>query len=264
MQELKDRTAVITGGASGIGLALARACTDAGMRVVIADIEAGPLDAACDELTAVGVVTDVTSPESVAALAATVERDLGGCDLLFNNAGVGGAGLITEQTLNDWNWLIDVNLKGVVHVLHSFLPMMLASGRPGHIVNTASVAGLGAFVSGPYTATKYAVVGISETLRNELADTLVKVSVLCPGFVRTNIVASERNRPSALGNDDDSPRSRATVLKGHRPKVVDPPEIAAITMQAVLEDRFWVITDPEVLGVALPRYDELRSIITGA
>ena len=263
MQELMDKTAVITGGASGIGLALARACTEAGMRVIIADIEPGPLDAACDELTAMGVVTDVTSPESVAELARVVERDAGGCHLLFNNAGVGGAGRLDEQTLNDWNWLIDVNLKGVVHVLHSFLPMMLGSGQPGHIVNTASVAGLGAFVSGPYTATKYAVVGISETLRHELEGTNVQVSVLCPGFVRTNIVQSERNRPATLTNDSAGPRSRAMALKGHRPKVVDPPEIAAITMQAVLEDRFWIITDPEVLGVALPRYDELRTIITG-
>ncbi len=254
----------MTGGASGIGRALAESCRAAGMKVVIADIEAEPLAATCEALAATGVRTDVTDPASVTELASLVHDRFGHCDLLFNNAGVGGGGRMIDQTLNDWNWVIDVNLKGVVHVLHAFLPSMVASERGGHIVNTASIAGLAAVVSGPYTATKYAVVGISETLRHELAGTRVGVSVLCPGLVQTNLGASERNRPTGLTNENDVTRRSSWALPTTtRPVILEPSVVAEMVMKAVTNDEFWILTDPSLLALASPRYDELRAIALG-
>jgi NAD(P)-dependent dehydrogenase (short-subunit alcohol dehydrogenase family) len=255
---------VVTGGASGIGKALATACAAAGMRVVVADVEETALGATCEELSVEGFRTDVTDPASVAALAAFVVERFGQCDLVFNNAGVGGNGRIVEQTLNDWNWVIDVNLKGVVHVLHEFLPILLANPNGAHLVNTASIAGLAAVVSAPYTATKYAVVGISESLRDELADTTVGVSVLCPGLVRTNIVRSERNRPETLANPDASRRSQKWSLPtATRPVVLDPSAVADMVLHAVRTGEFWILTDPSLLALAWPRYEELREIAFG-
>ena len=181
-----------------------------------------------------------------------------------SNAGVGGHGTIAEQTLNDWNWLIDVNLRGVVHVLHTFLPAMLANPRGSHIVNTASIAGLCSVVSGPYTATKYAVVGISETLRHELAGTGVGISVLCPGLVNTNLSRSERNRPAELPNDAAGKRTAKWALPTNtRPVVLDPATVAAMVMAAVANDEFWIVTDPSLLALAWPRYGELQAIAFG-
>jgi NAD(P)-dependent dehydrogenase (short-subunit alcohol dehydrogenase family) len=265
IEDLSGRVAVITGGASGIGRALAVACQAAGMTVVIADLEAGALALAVEELGVEVVQTDVTDPDSVAHLASTVIERFGSCDLLCNNAGVAGNGTIMEQTLNDWNWVIDVNLRGVVHVLHAFLPSMLANPRGAHIVNTASIAGLTAVVSGPYTATKYAVVGISETLRTELNGTNVGISVLCPGLVKTKLYKSERNRPAALANEDTTGRSRKWALPTDTPpKVLDPSDVADMVLRAVRNNQFWILTDPSLLALSWPRYDELRDIAFGA
>ncbi len=235
------------------------------MTVVIADVEADALARTVEELRVEGVVTDVTDPGSVEHLAATVVERFGTCDLLCNNAGVGGHGTIAEQTLNDWNWVFDVNLRGVVHVLHTFLPILRANPRGAHMVNTASIAGLTAVVSGPYTATKYAVVGISETLRTELAGTSVGVSVLCPGLVNTRIARSERNRPSSLANADTTKRTRKWDLPMDTPpKVLDPSDVAAMVLHAVRHDEFWIVTDPSLLALSWPRYEELRVIAFGA
>ena len=259
--ELTGRTAVITGGASGIGLAIASACKAAGMEVVIADIEEAAITAACGALGAVGVHTDVTDPDSVAALAEAVRSRFGVCDLLLNNAGVGGGGYIVDQTLHDWNWVIDVNLKGVVHVLHAFLPSMLENPNGAHIVNTASIAGIAAVVSAHYTANKYAVVGISESMRHEFSGTGLGVSVLCPGLVRTNIIKSERNRPERLANPTTSRRKQPWALPRDNPLVVlEPSAIADLVLDAVRTDKFWILSDPGLLQTAWPRYEELRSI----
>ena len=264
MRDLVGKVAVITGGASGIGLALAHACIEAGMQVVIADIVELVLAEVCAALPAIGVRTDVSDPESVAALASSVKSEFGTCHLVFNNAGVGGLGQIVDQSLADWNWIIDVNLRGVIHVIHSFLPMLLSNPGGGHLVNTASIAGLVPFVSGPYTAAKYAVVGISETLRHELAGTKVGVSVLCPGFVHTNIRTSHRNRPGDVG-EAASARVRSTTtspLKGQTLTVLEPADVARQTMHAVTNNEFWIVTDPSLLRLST-RYDELREIAEG-
>ena len=159
MQELAGRVAVVTGGASGIGKAMAARFAAAGMHVVIADVEEGPLGATADELGVVAVRTDVSDAASVQALADEVVARFGTAHVLCNNAGVGGGGRISTLTLNDWKWVLDVNLWGVVHGLHSFLPLLLANDEGGHVVNTASMAGLSAWPGiGPYNASKYAVV----------------------------------------------------------------------------------------------------------
>ncbi len=259
--EFVERVAVVTGGASGIGKAMAVAFRDLGMRVVIADIEEAALNHTANELGVTGVHTDVTDPDSVQQLANTVVECFGTCDLLLNNAGVGGTGRLTDQTLHDWNWVIDVNLRGVIHVLHAFLPVMLANPSNTHIVNTSSIAGLGAFVSAPYTATKYAVVGISESMRHELAGTNVGVSVLCPGFVNTNLGASERNRPEHLANADSSRRKpNRGLLDTTKLSFVEPESVAHSVVKAVLNDEFWIITHPSLLALTLPRSEELRNI----
>ena len=207
MKEFTDRVAVVTGGASGIGRAMADRFAAAGMKVVLADIEANALHQAESDMrtqgaTVLGIVTDVAQAESVEALAQKTMDAFGGVHIVCNNAGVGGGfGLSWTQPLKNWEWGFGVNLWGVVHGIRTFVPLMLKQETEGHIVNTASMAGL---LSAPfmsiYDATKFAVVAISESLQLELAmqSAKVKVSVLCPGFVNTNIATSERNRPAHL------------------------------------------------------------------
>lgn len=261
IDDFSGRIAVVTGGASGIGKAIAAASKAAGMTVIIADVEQAALDATCEELRVDGVQTDVTDPLSVASLADHIRGRFGNCDVLFNNAGVAPNGLIVQQTLHDWNWVIDVNLRGVVHVIHEFLPMMLENERGTHIVNTASIAGLTSVISAPYTATKYAVVGISEAMREELSQTTVGVSVLCPGLVRTNLAKSERNRPASLENPERGKRAAKWSLPTTVPPVVlDPSVVAEMTLAAIRNGDFWILTDPSLLALAWPRYEELRAI----
>lgn len=258
MQELAGRVAVVTGGASGIGRAMAKRFVDAGMHVVIADVEDAALQTTADELGVVGIRTDVADAASVQALAdATVER-FGTAHVLCNNAGVGGGGVIANATLNDWKWVLDVNLWGVIHGLHAFLPLLLANDPDdpndpggagcGHVVNTASMAGLTAWPGiGPYNASKYAVVGISETLAIELRDTAVGVSVLCPGVVNTNIFQSQRNRPAELRNPSRNPSARAANSQVTTMVGIDAAVVADHVHDAIVDDRFWIITHPELL-----------------
>ena len=197
--EPAGRVAVVTGGASGIGKSIAAAFRARGMKVVIADIEQGALDAAATELGAVGIRTDVSDAACVQALADAVKAKFGGVDVLVNNAGVGPKGNLADVTLDDWRWLLDVNLMGVVHGLNAFLPMLRANPRGSHIVNTAS---LGGFIAGPgvgiYSATKAAVVALSETLQWEMmmGGEKVGVTILAPGPVKTGIYSGSRNRPA--------------------------------------------------------------------
>ena len=254
MQHLNGRVAVVTGGASGIGKAMAARLAAAGMHVVIADIEEAPLRATADELGVVGIRTDVADAASVQALADAVVERFGTAHVLCNNAGVGGGGVIANATLNDWKWVLDVNLWGVVHGLHSFLPLLLANGADdtdgggGHVVNTASMAGLSAWPGiGPYNASKYAVVGISETLAIELRDTAVGVSVLCPGVVNTNIFQSQRNRPTELKNPTRNPGARAANSQVVAMTGIDASVVGDQVHDAIVDDRFWMITHPELL-----------------
>ncbi len=205
MRELSGKVAVVTGGGSGIGQGMVVAFAQAGMHVVIADIDLPAAEKVAAEASALGVkalavATDVTKRGSVEALAERVYGELGAAHLLCNNAGVAVFGQLDAMTDHDWRWVLDVNLEGVVNGLQAFLPRMKAQSGEKHIVNTASVAGIAAFAGlGVYVATKYAVVGISESLRAEGESYGLGVSVLCPGVVRTRIFESERIRPAALG-----------------------------------------------------------------
>ncbi len=266
MRDLEGKVAVVTGGASGIGRGLAARFAADGMQVVIADVENAALEQTAAELGVVGVQTDVADAVSVQALADQVCDRFGTVHVLCNNAGVGGGGQIADLTLADWKWVLDVNLWGVIHGLHSFLPRLLANPDGGHVVNTASMAGLFASAGmGPYNATKFAVVAISETLSKELqaAGSSVGVSVLCPGFVRTNIFDSQRNRPDALRNATKAvgdARARNDILKRFLETAMDPAEVAVHVRDAIVEDRFWITTHPEFFNAVTQRADD---IVTG-
>lgn len=215
MQNLTDQVAVVTGGASGIGLALARAFAAEGCRLVIADIEEGALKEAASSLPegTLTVKTDVSKAQDVEALAkATLER-FGRVDILCNNAGISTFNTIDNQTLADWKWVLDVDLWGVIYGVHTFLPIMKAQGTPAHIINTSSVAGLlsGVPYIAPYAVAKVGVVSISETLQAELgmAGSPIKVSVLCPSGVNTSVMEAERNRPAEAGIRDPHRGRRA-------------------------------------------------------
>ena len=243
------KTAVITGGASGIGLALAERCAAAGMQLVLADIEPEPLDRAVDRLRAngaqaIGAPTDVANPESIQALADAATSAFGNIHLLVNNAGVGYTGRAWKIKLEDWQWVMGVCFWGVVHGIHSFLPGMIAHGEEGHIVNTSSMAGLGGTPKGgPYEAAKHAVVAVSETLQFDLTEVAPQlgVSVLCPGYVDTNIRTSKRNRPDRLGGPGSAPE---TVTAQPASAVrISPDQIADLTLAAIRERQFYALAD---------------------
>ena len=256
MERFEGRVAVVTGGASGIGRGMAERFAEAGMKLVIADIEPEALDKATAELAAAGaqvrgVVCDVSEPESVASLAEETLSSYGAVHVLCNNAGVagGGAGATWEAPLDEWSWVMGVNLMGVIHGIRSFIPVMLEQGDEAHIVNTASMAGLiqGA---GIYGVTKHAVVALSESLFNELAarEAKIGVSVLCPGWVRTQIMQSDRNRPEAPRQD---PGERGPELEAMRAVVqkmiddgLDPLEVGRIVLDAMRTRSFYVLTHP--------------------
>ena len=252
MRELGGKVAVVTGGASGIGRGMVLAFADAGMHVAIADIELGAAEKVADEarergVKALAVATDVASRDSVEALAVRVYSELGAAHLLCNNAGVAVFGPLAEMSDTDWRWVLGVNLEGVANGLQAFLPRMKAQPGEKHVVNTASVAGIAALPGiGIYTATKYAVVGISETLRLEGAAWGLGVSVLCPGMVRTRIFESQRNRPAALGEskpvDVPAPRGASSSVLGSG---LDPLVVGRRVRAAVQNDEPYVFTHPD-------------------
>lgn len=267
MKDLSNRVAVVTGAASGIGLALCERFARDRMSIVMADIEQGPLAAAADTIRAAGVevlatCVDVSSAEAVEALAVDTFERFGAAHVLCNNAGVGGGGFQATLSVAEWNWVLGVNLHGVVHGIASFLPKMLASGEEGHIVNTASMAGhIGMAGMGPYNASKFAVVGLSESLFHELASTNVDVSALCPGWVNTRIGESGRNRPPELGERPMRPEDaeRAEYIAAVLAAGLAPAEIANMVHDAILARRFWILSHPEMLGAIRNRADEILS-----
>jgi len=256
MHTLTGKTAVITGAASGIGLSLARRFGAEGMKLVLADIEPDALATAADALCASGIdvvtqVTDVSKGDQVDELGRVALDAFGAVHLVCNNAGVGGGGLINTLTTADWEWVLGVNLWGVIHGMRVFLPMLLEQGE-GHIVNTASVAGLfAAPFMGPYNASKFAVVAISETAHNELAMTgsEVGISVLCPSWVKTRIHESARNRPDDLRNDDADDGATeslvAEAIEGFIAGGLSPDEVADHVADAVAAKRFYILTHPD-------------------
>lgn len=256
MKEFKDKVAVITGAASGIGRAIAERCAQEGMNLVIADIEEDTLNTAKEELQASGVSviaikTDVSKAEEVATLAKETIAGYGQVHLLFNNAGVGTTSTLWECPLDQWKWVLGVNLWGVIHGVHAFTPLMLKQDTECHIVNTASIAGLDySTYLGPYNVSKHGVVTLSESLHLELMDigSKVKVSVLCPGIVKTRILDSERNRPSWYTESSDVISSGALskreiledAMSGE--DSLSSEEVADMAFEAIREERFYVIT----------------------
>lgn len=251
MDELAGRVAVVTGAASGIGLALARAFAAESMAVVLADVEEAALEKAAAELAEAGadtlaVPTDVSDAAAVAALADAAYERFGAAHVLCNNAGVSGGGLTWEIPLADWDWILGVNLRGVINGVHAFVPRMIAGGAEGHVVNTASIAGLVStpFMAG-YNVSKHGVVALSETMSVELAmlGTPIGVSVLCPGWVRTRIHEADRNRPggSASGGDPAVAAMRS-VVEQWIAEGMDPADVAAAVVDAVRNRRFYVKT----------------------
>jgi len=262
MQEFSNKMAVVTGAASGIGFALAERSAREGMRVVLADVEQQALDRAVAELRGqghevTGVVTDVARAESVEDLARAAAERYGNVHLLCNNAGVlgGRPGAIWESTLNDWRWILGVNVWGVIHGIHTFVPRMLEHGEEGWVVNTASMGGL---VPGgsPYGVSKHAVVAISEALYSHLKVREAKIgcSVLCPIFVKTQITRAARNRPAEL-QDAEVPPTAATGRFGGRIENGQPPaEIADAVFEGLRAEQFYIWPGDEVDDVVRTRF----------
>jgi NAD(P)-dependent dehydrogenase (short-subunit alcohol dehydrogenase family) len=265
MDDLQGKVAVITGGASGIGRAVAGRAAAEGMKVVLGDIEEGPLKEAVGDLTssgaeALGVATDVSDGASVEALRDQALDRFGAVHLVHNNAGIGLGGPIWEVSEEDWRWILGVNLWGVIHGVRTFTPLLVEQGE-GHIVNTASIAGLiAAPFLGPYNATKQAVVAISETLFKDLQSVgaPIGVSVLCPGFVQTRIAESERNRPDWAPDRDVE---GAAALRGVVQNMVDggiaPTAVADRVIDAVRANTFYILTHPELTGAITTRFDDI-------
>ncbi len=265
MDDLQGKVAVITGGASGIGRAVAGRAAAEGMKIVLGDIEEGPLKEAVGDLTssgaeALGVVTDVADGASVEALRDQALDRFGAVHLVHNNAGIGLGGPIWEVSEEDWRWILGVNLWGVIHGVRTFTPLLVEQGE-GHIVNTASIAGLiAAPFLGPYNATKQAVVAISETLFKDLQSVgaPIGVSVLCPGFVQTRIAESERNRPDWAPDRDVE---GAAALRGVVQNMVDggiaPTAVADRVIDAVRANTFYILTHPELTGAITTRFDDI-------
>ncbi|MEA2857514.1 MAG: hypothetical protein QOH98_1835 [Methylobacteriaceae bacterium] len=265
MRDLAGKTAFVTGGASGIGFALGRAFAQAGMNVMLADIETDALDAAVKSLNKLGpavhgVTCDVADPLNVERAADAAYAAFGNVHVVCNNAGVAGGSGVDNISLDTWRWVLDVNLMGVVHGVHTFVPRMRAHGEGGHIVNTASMAGMimGLGFS-PYTASKFAVVGISEGLAIQLKPLGIGVSVLCPDFVRTRIGESRRNRQERYGAahipDPASPAGAlAADIAARIQSGLDPSEVAARVLTAIREDELYVFTHPETRPAAEQRF----------
>lgn len=268
MKEFRDKVAVVTGAASGIGRGLAERCAQEGMKVVLADIEEPALLQTQMEMQSTGtkvlaVRTDVSKASEVEALARKTLDTFGAVHLLFNNAGIGSGGTIWESTLADWEWIIGVNLWGVIHGLRTFVPIMLAQDTECHIVNTASIAGLTTGVSS-YAVTKHAVVALSEQLYHSLAhlNAKVKASVLCPGFVKTRIMDSERNRPVELQNETArplTPEEEAMVqfIRQGVENGMSPQQAADHVFKAITEERFYIFTHPELNASVQKRLEDI-------
>jgi NAD(P)-dependent dehydrogenase (short-subunit alcohol dehydrogenase family) len=257
---LRDRVAVVTGGASGIGRALSVAFAREGAHVAVADLDEPGMRETAAAVTSAGrraitVRTDVSRLDDVRALADRAWGELGAVHVLCNNAGVAISGGLDTATHEDWEWVIGVNLWGVIHGLEAFVPRMIAQREPGHIVNTASMAGLIASQGlGIYNTTKYAVVGLSETLQKDLRAYNIGVSVLCPMGVTTRIRESARNRPAHLGNPQ-APVGSEVELIG---RYLTPEHVAERVLRAIRGNRLYIITHEEGLEPLRRRFQRME------
>ena len=270
MDDFTGKVAVVTGAASGIGLALATRFAGEGMRVVLADVERAALDRAAGSLAGefgddhvLAVPTDVREEQAVEALAAATFERFGTAHVLCNNAGVGLGGLAWTVPADRWRWAVEVNLLSVAHGIRAFVPRMIEQGE-GHVVNTASAAGIltGPAMS-PYYATKHGVVALSESLFFDLnvVGAAVGVSVLCPEWVRTQIHDSERNRPEGVA---EMPGMAGSGVPGDFVKnLVDgglePSEVAGMVLDGIRTGRFWILTHPTTIATARRRWDAIAA-----
>jgi NAD(P)-dependent dehydrogenase (short-subunit alcohol dehydrogenase family) len=270
MKELRDRVAVVTGAASGIGRAMAEHFAAEGMKVVLADIERNALDEAAAAFQASGATVlavrcDVSKGADVRALANRAVDEFGAIHVVCNNAGVvPPAGPVWERTEADWDWVLGVNLRGVIHGVRTFVPIMIEQGTAGHIVNTASLAGL---VSVPwlgiYNVSKHAVVTLSETLYRELAviGSQVKVSVLCPAWVATRLGDADRNRPAELQNPERERTAQEEAIdqavRGFLEAGISTEQVATAVVEAVKEEKLYILTHPESVDAVRGRMEDI-------
>ena len=264
MKDFEGKVAVVTGAASGIGRATATCFAQAGMKVVLADIEEPALAAVVSELTeaghsVLGVPTDVSKWEAIQALADATMAAFGAVHVVHNNAGVVVSGPLESLSISDWEWVLGVDLWSVIYGVKAFLPLIRQSGE-GHIINTASTAGLQATANiGPYNVAKFGVVGLTETLRQELGagDLRISASVLCPGAVNTRVVESARNRDVASTQDHAPTPEEAefeamagSLLAEHG---MDPTAVAEQVLQAIIDNDFWILTHTQWKDVLIER-----------
>ena len=269
MKNLKDKVAVITGGASGLGFAMAHRFAQEGVKIVIADIEEGPLQAAVSKLQKTGVSTigvkcDVSLGEDVEKLAHQTLEHFGAINIVCNNAGVAPSGVIWEHSTKDWEWAMGPNVWGVIHGIRVFTPIMLKQKEEGHIVNTASVAGLMSFNGmGLYCMTKHAVVTMTECLHHDLtkASEHVRCSVLCPAYVPTDIANSERNRPDNLREErtksDDEIKMEENLKKAVASGKISADQVADQVLQSIREKHFYILTHPKINPAIETRFQDI-------
>jgi short-subunit dehydrogenase len=270
LMDFKDKVAVVTGAASGIGYGLSEKCAKEGMKLVLADIEEKALANAYSNLESIGaeilkVKTDVSKREEVEALAEVTYDNFGEVNLLINNAGVGVGGPLWEFTIVDWEWVLGVNLWGVIHGIKAFVPKMLKQDSYGHIINTASTAGFASGpYNGPYYVSKHGVVVMSEVLHHELKliRSKIRVSVLCPGFIKTNIIECERNRPPDLTDVTEKVVNRDVqrYLEYMRSSVdsgMSTESLADIVFDSIRNEKFYIFPNPEWKERFKIRFEEI-------
>ena len=271
MQNFKNKIAVVTGAASGIGNGLAQRCLDEGMIVVLADIEEAALERATQKFAAQGknavlpVKTDVSLLKEVEALAAKTVSEFGAVDLLFNNAGIGSSPNLLDGSHADWEWVMSVNLWSVIHAMRVFTPLMVAQDTEGHIVNTASMSGL-IYGDGAYGVTKHGVVALTESAHFELAEinSKIKVSALCPGWVNTNILESSRNRQARFGQTrrvqpDQAQQRRSEHSRKSIAQGMLPIELAGIVFEHIRQEQLYILTHDDFNAEVAVRAETILS-----
>jgi NAD(P)-dependent dehydrogenase (short-subunit alcohol dehydrogenase family) len=267
MQDFAGKTAIVTGAASGIGLGMAKALAGAGMNIVLADLRPDPLEAARQQIEAlgvkaIGVTVDVSDAASVAAAGQAAERAFGKLHIAVNNAGVAMHGTPVEQVKpEEWAWVMGVNVMGVINGIRTFVPMIRRHGEGGHVVNTGSISSF--FVrqgrnQGAYAMTKYAVLALSEALEQEVAGSGIGVSVLCPGAVRTSIFDSAATRPDRFGGAYSRPEQEA-LRSAFSSGALDPEAVGQRVLQAIRNNEFYILTHTGERAIIQARHDRIRA-----
>ena len=274
MKDLAGKTAFVTGGASGIGYSLAEAFLREGMNVMLVDIEEEALAKASDQLGGGNapvrtLLCDVAVRDAVNEAAQETVSQFGKVHIVCNNAGIGGGGVFGSIDPGDWDWTLAVNISGVVYGIEAFLPHMQAHGEGGHFINTASMAGMLSIPGmGPYNASKFAVVSISETLDAELADTNIGVSVLCPGFVRTHIYESGKHRQSQFGGAKSAAiggnQERAAQVEEMVKSGLDPALVANRVIECIRDEELYIFTHPDFAPLVRDRFARIESAFESA